>query len=45
VRSIDERQRVFEGFDDAELDTLAAALDRIDENVRRLLAVGRGGSA
>jgi DNA-binding MarR family transcriptional regulator len=36
--AIEERQRVFDGFDVDELDALAAALDRIDENVRKLLA-------
>jgi DNA-binding MarR family transcriptional regulator len=36
--AVTERQLVFEGFDDDELDLLAAALDRIDANVRRLLA-------
>jgi DNA-binding MarR family transcriptional regulator len=38
--TVEERQRVFDGFDDGELDALAAALDRIDENVRRQLAGG-----
>jgi MarR family transcriptional regulator, transcriptional regulator for hemolysin len=37
-RVVDQRRQVFEGFDDGELDALAAALDRIDDNVRRLLA-------
>jgi DNA-binding MarR family transcriptional regulator len=36
--AVDERSRVFAGFDDRELDTLATALDRIDENVRALLS-------
>ena len=36
--AVDERQRVFAGFDDRELDQLADALDRIDHNVRELLA-------
>jgi DNA-binding MarR family transcriptional regulator len=36
-RAIDERRAVFAGFDEAELDALAAALDRIDANVRALL--------
>jgi len=37
-KTISERQLVFDGFDEDELDTLAAALDRIDANVRRLLS-------
>jgi DNA-binding MarR family transcriptional regulator len=37
-RVMEQRQLVFAGFDDAELDRLAAALDRIDSNVRALLA-------
>jgi DNA-binding MarR family transcriptional regulator len=36
--AISERQAAFDGFSDAELDQLATALDRIDANVRRLLA-------
>jgi DNA-binding MarR family transcriptional regulator len=36
--AVDERSRVFAGFDDRELDALATALDRIDENVRALLS-------
>lgn len=36
--AVDERQAVFAGFADDELDRLAAALDRIDINVRALLA-------
>lgn len=36
--AITERQLVFDGFGDDELDALAAALDRIDANVRRLLS-------
>ena len=35
--AITERQLVFDGFAEDELDALAAALDRIDANVRRLL--------
>ena len=35
---LEERDRVFAGFSAAELSALAAALDRIDGNVRRLLA-------
>lgn len=35
--AVEERRRVFAGFDDAELDRLAAALDRIDENLREAL--------
>lgn len=36
-RAVDERQAVFAGFDDDELDRLADMLDRIDANVRALL--------
>ena len=36
--AVAERQAVFEGFDERELAALAAALDRVDDNVRRLLA-------
>lgn len=36
--AIDERQAVFAGFDEAELDTMATMLDRIDTNVRALLS-------
>ena len=36
--TITERQLVFDGFADDELDALAAALDRIDANLRRLLS-------
>jgi DNA-binding MarR family transcriptional regulator len=36
--AVTERQAVFDGFDERELASLAAALDRIDDNVRRLLA-------
>ena len=35
--SIKQRALVFEGFDETELDQLASLLDRIDDNVRRLL--------
>jgi DNA-binding MarR family transcriptional regulator len=35
--AIAERQLVFNGFDESDLDALAGALDRIDGNVRRLL--------
>jgi DNA-binding MarR family transcriptional regulator len=37
-KSISERRLVFDGFDEGELDVLAAALDRIDANVRQLLS-------
>ncbi len=37
-KTISERRLVFDGFDEHELDALAAALDRIDANVRRLLS-------
>ena len=33
-----ERERVFAGLSEAELAAFASALDRIDDNVRRLLA-------
>ncbi len=36
--SIEQRQLVFDGLDESELDLLANALDRIDDNVRALLA-------
>lgn len=36
--TITERQLVFDGFTEDELDALAAALDRIDANLRRLLS-------
>jgi MarR family transcriptional regulator, transcriptional regulator for hemolysin len=36
--SVRERQRVFDGLGEDELDMLAGALDRIDDNVRALLA-------
>ena len=36
--AIDERQAVFAGFDEAELDIMATMLDRIDTNVRALLS-------
>jgi len=39
-KTISERQLVFDGFDEDELDALAAALDRIDANVRQLLSGG-----
>jgi MarR family transcriptional regulator, transcriptional regulator for hemolysin len=38
ARAIAERPLVFAGFDEGELAALADALDRIDANVRRLLA-------
>jgi MarR family transcriptional regulator for hemolysin len=37
-QTVRERQLVFDGFHDEELDALAATLDRIDANLRRLLA-------
>jgi DNA-binding MarR family transcriptional regulator len=37
-RAVEERRRVFEGLDDDQLDALTIALDRIDDNVRMLLA-------
>jgi DNA-binding MarR family transcriptional regulator len=36
--AVTERRLVFDGFEEPELAALAAALDRIDDNVRRLLA-------
>jgi DNA-binding MarR family transcriptional regulator len=36
-RAVEEREAVFAGFSDAELDALAAMLDRIDQNVRTRL--------
>ena len=36
--AVEERRLVFDGFDEPELDALAEALDRIDANVRPLLA-------
>jgi DNA-binding MarR family transcriptional regulator len=36
--AVEERNRVFAGFDERALDALASALDRIDRNVRELLA-------
>jgi DNA-binding MarR family transcriptional regulator len=38
LRAVAERHAVFAGFDGDELDALAAMLDRIDANVRGLLA-------
>lgn len=37
-RAVEERRRVFNGFDQDQLDHLKAALDRLDANVRPLLA-------
>jgi DNA-binding MarR family transcriptional regulator len=37
-RAVEERQAVFAGFDGDELEALASMLDRIDANVRALLA-------
>ena len=37
-RTVAERRLVFDGFDDDELAAMAAALDRIDDNVRRRLS-------
>jgi DNA-binding MarR family transcriptional regulator len=37
-RVVAERQLVFDGFDESELASMVRALDRIDDNVRRLLA-------
>jgi MarR family transcriptional regulator, transcriptional regulator for hemolysin len=37
-QAVGERRAVFAGFNDAELDHLAALLDRVDANLRRLLA-------
>jgi DNA-binding MarR family transcriptional regulator len=39
-RAVDEREAVFAGFTDAELDALASMLDRIDQNVRTRLDQG-----
>jgi DNA-binding MarR family transcriptional regulator len=36
-RAVAERRLVFDGFDEGELSTIITALDRIDDNVRRLL--------
>lgn len=37
ARAVAERSAVFAGFGDSELDTLSSMLDRVDDNVRRLL--------
>jgi DNA-binding MarR family transcriptional regulator len=41
--AVQEREQVFAGFDERELDALASALDRIDRNVRELLVRDQSG--
>ena len=44
ARVTDERRAVFAGFDDADLDRLESLLDRIDDNLRRLLSNAPAGT-
>ena len=41
--TVAERRLVFDGFDEHELTALAAALDRVDDNLRRRLRAGPAG--